>query len=173
MNQDELNYRFSEIATTIDLLPEVNMDGENPDTDDWRLPNGTIGLSDPTLYSALLCQALKGAQDYRFKFVATLTNTAIDSINDKVSHDQEPDKDDLTALAISINVLWAEGVAGGLFKVLGLMANIIEHHRSLEIPDLATAVFRHNENVDMFSKLDPIEILNGLDIAGMFNQIRD
>jgi len=173
MNRDELNYRFSEIATTIDLLPEVNMEGESPDTDEWRLPNGTLGLSDPTLYSALLCQALKGAQDYRFKFVATITNTAIDSINNKVTHDQEPNEDDLTALAISINVLWAEGVAGGLFKVLGLMANILERHDGLEMPNLATAIFRPNENVDMFGKLDPIEILNGLDIAGMFNQIKD
>jgi len=173
MNQDELNYRFSEIATTIDLLPEVNMEGESPDTDEWRLPNGTLGLSDPTLYSALLCQAIKGAQDYRFKFVATITNTAIDSINNKVTHDQEPNEDDLTALAISINVLWAEGVAGGLFKILGLMANILERHDGLEMPNLATAIFRPNENVDMFGKLDPIEILNGLDIAGMFNQIKD
>jgi hypothetical protein len=173
MNQDELNYRFSEIATTIDLLPEVNMEGESPDTDEWRLPNGTLGLSDPTLYSALLCQAIKGEQDYRFKFVATITNTAIDSINNKVTHDQEPNEDDLTALAISINVLWAEGVAGGLFKVLGLMANILERHDGLEMPNLATAIFRPNENVDMFGKLDPIEILNGLDIAGMFNQIMD
>jgi hypothetical protein len=173
MNQDELNYRFSEIATTIDLLPEVNMEGESPDTDEWRLPNGTLGLSDPTLYSALLCQALKGAEDYRFKFVATITNTAIDSINNKVTHDQEPNEDDLTALAISINVLWAEGVAGGLFKILGLMANILERHDGLEMPNLTTAIFRPNENVDMFGKLDPIDILNGLDIAGMFNQIKD
>jgi hypothetical protein len=173
MNKDELNYRFSEIATTIDLLPEVNMEGESPDTDDWKLPNGTLGLSDPTLYSALLCQALKGAQDYRFKFVATFTNTAIESINDKVSHDQAPSKDDLTALAITINVLWAEGVAGGLFKVLGLMANILERHDGLELPDLATAVFRPNEGADKFGTLDPIQILNGLDIEGMFNQIKD
>ena len=176
MNTEELKYRFTEIATTIDLLPEVNMeDDSQPDTDEWRLPNGTIGLSEPKMSSALICQTLKGGQDYRFKMVATMTNTAIESIKDKVRQDEVPNDDDLTALAISINILWANGVQGGLLQLLGLLQDVVCKN-DLEMPDLAMAIFRPQGNVDKFSQIDPIRILEdkGLeDVLSMFGAGND
>lgn len=161
MNTDERKYRFTEIATTIDLLPEVNMESlDQPETDDWKLPNGTIGLSDSKLFSALICQTLKGAQDYRFKMVATLSNTALSSIREKDNRDEAPSDDDLTALCIAINVLWAEGVANGLFQMLGMMSSIVTRY-DLDMPELATAIFRPQSAVEKFDLLDPIRILEG------------
>jgi len=172
MNTEELKYRFTEIATTIDLLPEVNMeDDSQPDTDEWRLPNGTLGLSQPMLFSALICQTLKGGQDYRFKMVATMTNTAIESIKSKNREGQPASEDDLTALAISINILWANGVQGGLLQLLGLLQDVTCKN-DLEVPDLAMAIFRPQGGVDKFSQLDPMRILEdkGLDdMLSIFN----
>jgi len=172
MNTAELKYRFTEIATTIDLLPEVNMeDDSQPDTDDWRLPNGTLGLSEPRMFSALICQTLKGGQDYRFKMVAAMTNTAIESIKAKVKRDEIPNDDDLTALAISINILWANGVQGGLLQLLGLLQDVTCKN-DLELPELAMAIFRPQEGVNKFGQLDPIRILEdkGMeDLLSMFN----
>ena len=171
MNQDELKYRFTEIATTIDLLPEVNMeDDSTPETSDWVLPNGTLGLSNPALYSALICQTLKGGQDYRFKMVATLSNTALNSIKNKDSQDEAPNIDDLTAIAISINILWANGVANGLMQMMGMLVSIANRH-DLEIPDLALAVFRPQSKVDKFNQLDPMRILDGQAVGDVLDMM--
>jgi hypothetical protein len=153
----ELRDRLTEVLTTIDLLPEVDMSSDvEEDTDDWLLPQGTIGLSDPALYSAILCQSLKQGSDYRFKMVATMCNTAVRSMRNTDS----PTTDDVHAIAIAINILWAEGAGAALLNTMGLLGQVCSK-TDVETPDLALLVFRGNRNVDKFGQLDPYTVIDG------------
>ena len=158
MNIKERTYRFDELITTIALLPELedDEDGAKSAQSDWYFPNLTLGLSNSDLYSALICQAMKGDSDFRFKMCATLSNSALKHINET----DKPSKDDMTALAISANILWASGVASALFQTMGLIGHLCGEH-DVELPDLATAFLAGNNHVEVFGELDPYELLKG------------
>jgi hypothetical protein len=151
----DLKYRFNEIIATINLLPDAQ-DIEEGDKIDPLFPNLTRDLHEPELYSAIICQTLKGDFEFRQKMSVTLANSAITNVmqNDK------PNEDDMYALAIACNILWACGHGAELFSTMGVLGRFISQF-DMEAPDLATAFLRSNCNADKFSKLDPYKILSG------------
>jgi len=151
----DLKYRFNELIATINLLPDAQ-DIEEGDNIDPLFPNLTRDLHEPELYSAIICQTLKGDSEFRQKMSVTLANSAITNVmqNDK------PNEDDMYALAIACNILWASGHGAELFSTMGVLGRFISQF-DMEAPDLATAFLRSNRTADRFSNLDPYKILSG------------
>lgn len=158
MNTAERKARFTEIMTAVELAPD-NISGVE-ELEATMLPNLTEGLSDFALKDALLSQVFRESEEFKVKFVAILTNSSMKSIMDKVNADKTPNQDDLYGFAISANVLWAEGVANPLFRVMGMLAHTCSEF-DLEIPELATIILRPNESAQEFSKFSPMRLLEG------------
>lgn len=158
MNIAERKARFTEIMTTVELAPDEISGVEEIEA--VMLPNLTAGLSDFALKDALLSQVFRESEDFKVKFVAILSNSSMKSIMDKVRDDQTPDEDDLYGFAIAANVLWAEGVASPLFRLMGMLAHTCSEF-DLEIPELATIILRPNESAQEFSKFSPMRLLEG------------
>lgn len=150
-----LRYRFDELITTINLLP-ANEDITEDMEIDPLFPNLTRDLHEPELYSAILCQTLKGDVEFRHKMSATLANSAMTNI----MQNHEANEDDMYALAIAANILWATGAASELFSTMGILGRLCDQYE-MELPDLATAFLRGNRRASNFSKLDPYKILAG------------
>ena len=146
-----LRYRFDEIMATVELIPDEPDDDFNP-----VLPNLTRDLHETELYTAILCQTMKSNDDFRVKMCATLNNTAIRSI---VENDNATE-DDLYALAISANILWAWGSSSNLFTTLGILGAIASKFE-VEVPELALLILRGNNKATTFGNLDPYRILDG------------
>ena len=160
MNADERTYRFTEIMSAVSMLPEIDMDsGDTEGAEDWRLPNLTVGLSDKKLRDAILCQTFKEDEQFKFKIIANLTNSAMTSVMAKVNDDQPADEDDLEAFAISANILWELGQTRALFGILGMLGHTCEKFE-LDVPDLAKAFIKTNDKVTAFGLRNPYEILN-------------
>lgn len=158
----DLKYRFDEIITTIRLLPDNPEEAENV-----IFPNYTRDLHEPELYTAILCQTFKEhagdteeKHEFVVKMIATLTNSAMESVMAKVERDETPDEDDMYALAVAINIAWAIGTAEVAFKLMGMIANI-SHQFDIEIPELAMLVLKSNHGAQSFGKLDPYRVLAG------------
>lgn len=158
MNIEQRKARFTEIMTTIELAPDEISGVEEAQA--LVFPNLTEGLSDFALKDALLSQAFRENEDFKVKFVAIMANSAMKSVMDKTSNDREPDNDDLYAFAIASNILWAEGQANQLFKILGMLGQTCEHF-DLDMPDLATLILRPNDRAEEFSQFSPIRLLEG------------
>lgn len=165
MNKAERLYRFSEIMSSVELLPSLTMEDEMSDEEaksaqEWLLPNLTKGLSDKYLSEALLCQIQRENEEYKFKLVALLTNSATKAFHDCKENDTEPSDDDLQAIAISANILWGIGQTKGLYQILGLLSHVCAQF-DRKIPSLATAFIRANNGVESFGRLDPLALLAG------------
>lgn len=165
MDTLERKYRFSEIMSTVSLLPDIQMtDDSLPEevemVTEWVLPNLTKGLSDEPMKNAILCQAFREDEEFKFKLIALLTNSAQEGLVQAKEADTKPNNEDLEALAICANILWAEGQAKGLFQLLGMLGSVCTAF-DVEIPSLATMFLRSNSNVSGYGKLDPIAILEG------------
>lgn len=163
MNSAERLYRFSEIMSSVNLLPELTMEDdiaeeEAESAQEWVLPNLTQGLSDSKLGEAILCQILREDEQTKFKLVALLTNSATRSVHECMANDTAPSEDDIEALAISANVLWGTGQTKGLYQLLGLMSHICSQF-DLDIPELGKAFIRPNGGIENFGRFDPLEIL--------------
>lgn len=148
----DLRYRFDELITTIALMPDEPDDEYNP-----VFPNLTRDLHEPELYTAILCQTMKGDEEFRAKMCATLNSSAMTSIMEN----DGADDDDLYALAISANILWASGVGTGLFTTLGILGMTLSKYDHLETPELATLILKGNNGALSFGNLDPYRILEG------------
>lgn len=150
-----LKYRFDEIITTINLLPDSEDIDEDTEVDPV-FPNLTRDLHEPELYTAIICQTLKGDVEFRQKMSMTLANSAMNSVidNEKVT------EDDMYALAIAANILWAAGHARELFGVMGVISRLSTQF-DVEIPELALAFLHGNKKAHRFSKLDPYKLLSG------------
>lgn len=149
----DLKYRFDELITTINLLPD---EPEAEEMGDVVFPNLTRDLHEPELYTAILCQTMKGDEEFRVKMCATLSNSAMTNI----MANEKPNEDDLYALAISANIMWATGVGSILLTHLGMIGTLCSKF-DLEVPELATLILRGNSNADKFGELDPYRILKG------------
>lgn len=155
MNYEELKYRFEEIVTAVDLLPD------DPDLIDEMpvLPNLTRDIAERELYTAILCQSLKGDESFRIRMCAILHSSAHKSIQQAIDNDGKPSEDDLYALSVSANLMWASG-AQELLQTMGMIGQLCSVF-DLEVPDLATIIFRSNQRADKFGVLDPYKILEG------------
>ena len=150
---DDLKYRFDEMITTINLLPD---DPDDVAEGSMVFPNLTRDIHEPELYTALLCQAMKGNEDFKVKMCATLTNSAMTNI----TQNDSATEDDIYALAISANIMWAEGAGTVLLHNLGILGAVCNKYE-LELPSLALILLRPNEGAKRFAKLDPYLILKG------------
>jgi hypothetical protein len=151
--------------STVGLLPDITMKDDRASEEaegaqDWVLPNLTKNLSDSALGQAILCQSLREDEEFKFKLVALLTNSATKAIRDCVENETEPTDDDIEAIAISANILWAEGHIKGLYQVLGLLSHVCSQF-DMVVPDLATAFIRPNGGIENFGRLDPLALLAG------------
>ena len=120
-------------------------------------------MAEPELYSAILCQALKDNEEgFDFKLTSLLTHSALKSIHDKTCENEngKPSQDDLYAISIAANILWAHGNAPALFNVLNTLSNICDDF-DMEMPKLAITVIRPNNGVEAFGELNPYDILSG------------
>lgn len=166
MNAEERKYRFGEIMSAVGLLPDMDVDDEGmaelqADTaQEWILPSLTKGVSDSGITNAIMCQVQRENTEFKFKLIALLTNSAMKGFAESAEYDKEPNKDDLYAIAICANVLWAEGQVKGLYQLLGLLGSVCANH-DIKVPDLATAFLRPNDGIENFGKLDPIALLEG------------
>lgn len=176
MNKAERLYRFGEIMSAVNMLPELTMEDDVADEEaesaqDWVLPELTKGLSDRLLGEAILCQIQREDMQAKFKLVALLTNSATKAIHNCMENETEPSADDVQAIAISANILWGEGQTKGLYQMLGLLSHICSQF-DMKIPELATAFIRPNKGIENFGRLDPLELLAGKttasDVEGTF-----
>lgn len=163
MNTDERKYRFSEIMSAVSMLPDVDMNSDDDAPDEsqgWLLPNLTKNVSDRKITDAILCQALREDTEFKFKLLALLTNSATKNINECVDNDSKPTDDDMSALAISANLLWSEGQVTALFGLLGMIGQACARFE-LKVPKLCRAFLVSNEGISNFGKLDPYALLEG------------
>lgn len=158
--QDKMKYRFDELITTIRLLPD-----DPQDADEVVFPHLTRDLAEPEIYTAVLCQTFKEHKadteekhDFTVKMIATLANSAMESVHKKVEAEEAPSDDDIYALALAVNIAWAIGSADVTFKLGGVLANITNEF-DLEFPDLACLVLKGNKSAVDFGKLDPYRII--------------
>jgi hypothetical protein len=164
MNTEERKYRFSEIMSSVSLLPDVDMESkDDEDTEmaqEWVLPNLTKHVGDKKIGDAILCQALREGSEFKFKLIALLCNSATRRINECEQNDTIPTDDDMNALAISANVLWSAGQTTALFGLLGMIGTVCNRFE-LDLPILSTAFIVDSDGIDKFGKLDPIALLEG------------
>ena len=159
---EDRKYRFLELMSAVSMLPSVDMEDNElaEGSEEWVFPNLTKDIADSDLRDAILCQALREDIEFKFKLVACLTNSVRMSVRSKMDNDTKPNEDDLEALAISANVLWAEGQVTALYGLLGMLGSICAQF-DLKMPELATAFLRGNRGIEGFGKLDPLAIING------------
>jgi len=177
MNTEERKYRFSEIMSSVSLLPEIDMesksDEDNEMASEWLLPNLTKNVGDKKISDAILCQAFREDNEFRFKLIALLCNSATHRINECVDNNTSPNEDDMQALALSANLLWGSGQTTALFGLLGMIGTVCNRF-DIRVPILSTAFIVDNDGIDNFGKLDPIALLEGKvskkDVKGVVSQ---
>ena len=157
----DLKYRFDEIISAVNMLP--NPDDETPEDFSPVLPNLTRDLHEVELHTAILCQSFKSAEvddNFAPKISFVLVNSAMQNI---INNDNKASDDDMYALSIAVNVAWASGAIHTLFKILGLVSDIVTHAEHMdyevEVPNNMMAVFKGNKGVNKFGNLDPYRIL--------------
>lgn len=151
MNTQERQYRFAELMSAVHLL---DIDNDNP-----QLPQGTLGLSDGKIKSAIMAQTLRESDEFQGKFINALANTALNHDHDEFGDPSPPSEDDISALVIAIHIAWAVGAINPLLGLLGVMGKI-QQHFDLETPDDLPLIFRPNQEASGFAKLDPLKILD-------------
>ena len=150
MNSKE--YRFTEIVTTISLLPD---DTEEVTQEMLMLPNGTDGL-DEDLYRALMTQSMHENDDWRAKFFTTLLNTTMSAVMERESILEQ----DLWAFTLAANVAWASQAGASAMKALGLLAHTADN-AGMEMPDYAFSFFKDPKGARVLVNQDPYEFLGG------------
>jgi hypothetical protein len=153
MNTKE--YRFTEIVTTISLLPEVSPDSDEITIEMLMLPNGTEGL-DENLFRALMVQSMHETDEWRAKFFTTLLNTAMTAVMER----HEILEQDLWAFTLAANVAWASQAGTSALKALGLLATTAES-ADMEVPDYAFFPFKDPEGAQALASENPYEYLGG------------
>lgn len=147
MTRDERKYRFSEIISAIHLQDEEE---DNP-----MLPQGTLGLSDGRLKSAIMCQVFKEKEEFQMKLVNALANTALEPL----SQENEPSDDDLSALSIAIHTAWGMGAFQPLLSLLGVAGKVSAVY-DIDLPEDISLVLRPNGFAKKFGKFDPYMIMD-------------
>lgn len=151
----DLEYRFSEIVTTIALLEDT--DFSEIEAEVLILPNLTKNLEDMNLINALCVQSSKETDDWRMKFYTALIRSAMQHVMDS----EEVNTADLNAFALAANVAWASGSGPAVFRALGLLSHTAEACQG-DIPDFAYVVLQDPSGVlEWSANLDPYSVLDG------------
>lgn len=125
--------RFTEIVSTIELLPE---DIDECNEENLLIPNNSDGL-DEGMAKALICQAIKSDVDFRNKFYLALMNSTMKAVMAR----GEILEQDLVAFAVCANVAWYDGQGEGIFKAISALTHSVECS-GLECPELIFTIFK-------------------------------
>lgn len=147
----DLKFRFEELITAVDLLPDNVQEQEEVAI----LPYLTRDMAEPELFTALMVQSMKGDMEFRGKMVSALTGSAIAS----VSHNETVSDDDFSALALAVNICWASGAGHSLFQIMGLIGSMAVKF-DVELPEAAFLVLRPQDSAIKLSDFDPHKIIN-------------
>jgi hypothetical protein len=155
MNDLQRRERFTELMTTIELLGSPDDEGYDP-----KFPQGTLGLSDGGIKTAIVAQAMREDDEFVGNLINALANTGFGACQDKHEHDQSPSDDDLSAVTLAIHVAWAKGAFMPMAFLMGTFAKLIDV-MDVEIPDDLTLILRSNHGVKEKAQLvDPIALLD-------------
>jgi len=154
MNTTERKARFTELMTTIELLGNERDENYDP-----KFPQGTLGLSDSNLMTAIIAQAMREEDEFVGNLINALANTGFEACQDKHEQDQEPSDDDLSAVTLAIHVAWAKGAFMPMAYLMGTFAKMLDVF-DLEVPEDLTLILRSNNGVqEKALEFDPIALL--------------
>lgn len=166
MNNTERRERFTELMTTIALLPDIEDEEYEP-----VFPNGTKGLSDGNLKTAIMAQAMREDDDFRGNLINALANTGFDACHKAHEAEVAPTEDDIASVVLAIHVAWASGALTPMLMLLGAMGKMLAV-LDVDTPDDLPLIFRSNATVEAkASKFDPIELLDVGGIGDLMNLI--
>lgn len=155
MNDLERRARFTELMTTIELLGSQEDDNYDP-----KFPQGTLGLSDGNLKTAVMAQAMRESDEFVGNLINALANTGFGACQEANERDQEPSEDDISSVTLAIHVAWAKGAFMPMAFLMGTFAKMIEHF-DLEVPDDLTLILRSNAGMQKKAQqFDPIALLD-------------
>lgn len=147
----EKKYRFTEIVTTVELLPDDPKDLS--DISEVILPSLTKGLDDNDLSSALCLQAQKESDNWRARFYAVLLNSVIQNADNETITDS-----DMNAIAMAMSVAWFSQLGDAIFRAISFMYALKDKY-DLEIPPLSYVVLDDPKCMELAKQLDPYDIL--------------
>lgn len=145
-------YRFTEIVTSISLLPE---DSDDLTAEMLVIPNGTDGIDEP-MYQALMTQAMHESDTWRMYLYNALLNTTMSSVMER----SEILEQDLWAFTLAANVAWASQAGSSAMRALGLLANTADS-AGLDLPAYAFSFFKDPESAQVLSSENPYQFLGG------------
>lgn len=157
MNSTERKVRFTEIMSSIELMGDPHSDEYNP-----RLPDGTKGLSDGNLKTAILAQAVKNVDDEAFigNMINALANTGFSTLSDKAESGEEVSEDDLSTASMAIHVAWVVGAFTPMAMMMGTYARML-HDLDIDTPEDLLLILRPNTPiVEAAQDEDPIALLD-------------
>ena len=157
MNSTERKVRFTEIMSSIDLMGDHNSEDYDP-----KLPDGTKGLSDSNLKTAIMAQAIKNRDEEAFigHMINALANTGFSTISDKARSGEEITDDDLSTATMAIHVAWAVGAFEPMAMMLGTYGKML-CDLNIEAPNDLTLIFRPNRPmIEGAKNEDPIALLD-------------
>jgi hypothetical protein len=145
-------YRFTEIVTSISLLPE---DSDDLTAEMLVIPNGTDGIDEP-MYQALMTQAMHESDTWRMYLYNALLNTTMSSVMER----SEILEQDLWAFTLAANVAWASQAGSSAMRALGLLANTADS-AGLDLPAYAFSFFKDPESAKVLASENPYQFLGG------------
>lgn len=157
MNSTERKVRFTEIMSSIELMGDPHDDGYDP-----KLPDGTKGLSDGNLKTAILAQAVKNVDDEDFigNMINALANTGFSTIANKAENGEDVSDDDLSCSSMAIHVAWVVGAFTPMAMMMGTYARML-HDLEIDTPDDLLIILRPNTPIVNAAKdEDPIALLD-------------
>jgi hypothetical protein len=166
MNSIERKARFTELMATIELLPSIEDENYEP-----KFPQGTLGLSDGRLKTAIMVQAMKNDEEFQGNLINALANTGLEACQQKHMNGEMPNEDDIATVCMAIHIAWAAGALSPMLIILGIASKMFAVC-DIEIPDDLTLIFRPNQGMkDKAPQLDPIALLE-LDKDGLFDLLK-
>lgn len=157
MNSTERKVRFTEIMSSIELMGDPHSDEYDP-----KLPDGTKGLSDGNLKTAILAQAVRNVDDEAFigNMINALANTGFSTIANKAENGEDVSEDDLSTASMAIHVAWVVGAFTPMAMMMGTYARML-HDLELDTPDDLLLILRPNTPiVEAAQDEDPIALLD-------------
>ena len=154
---EERKYRFTEIVTAVHLLTDTEVEDYTP-----TLPNGTLGLSDIHLKSALMSQAFREGEKFSNKLSNALLGSAMSNIigEEHESH-KKPTPDDVSALGVAMSLVWAHFELPYFLYLSGILHEIYNANGKDKdlIPSEVATILQPSNKVKNFSKFEPYELL--------------
>lgn len=156
MNVQERKDRFTEIMTTVALMPD-----EVPEDDNHLVfPNLTKGLEDVPLINALMCQVQREDEEFTSKLCVAMTNSAMTEVKNALPDTDSLNESVYNAFGLVMNILWSKGQGEAFYGAASMLyatCRVTEH----DFPALAFLPLQNPEGFEVFGKINPLDILEG------------